>query len=125
IGCGHCNQCRRGAHNLCPNMKLCGFTRPGGMAELVNVPASALYVMPAGLAPPVAALAEPMAVCVRGVRLAGICLGETVAVLGAGSIGLLTILAARLAGAREVLVTARYPHQRELAAALGADAVFD
>lgn len=125
IGCGLCNHCRRGAHNLCPTVKLCGFTRPGGMAELVNVPADTLYVMPSSLPATVAALAEPMAVCVRGVRLAGIGLGETVAVLGAGSIGLLTILVARLAGAREVLVTARYPRQRELAGALGATAIFE
>ena len=125
MGCGHCNHCRRGAHNLCATVKLFGFTRPGGMAERLNVPADGLYVMPADMSPSVVALTEPLAVCVRGVRLGGITLGETVAVLGAGSIGLLTILAARQAGAREVLITARYPHQRELAETLGANAVFD
>jgi threonine dehydrogenase-like Zn-dependent dehydrogenase len=95
------------------------------MAELVNVPADGLYLLPAGLSGSTGALIEPMAVCVRGVRLAGIGLGDTVAVLGAGSIGLLSIVAAHAAGASEILVTARYPHQREVAAALGANAVFD
>lgn len=125
VGCGQCAFCRRGEHNLCPTLKLCGFTRPGGMAEFVNVPAAGLYPVAADIPPHVAALAEPMAVCVRGVRLGAIDLGERVAVLGCGSIGLLTIVAARAAGAGEVLATARYAHQRELALALGADAVFD
>jgi threonine dehydrogenase-like Zn-dependent dehydrogenase len=47
-----------------------------------------------------------------------------VAILGAGSIGLLSIIAARAAGASEILITARYPHQQALAHALGADGVF-
>jgi threonine dehydrogenase-like Zn-dependent dehydrogenase len=125
VPCGECGYCRRGVRNLCPSLKLCGFTRPGGLAELVHVPADALHPLPAALPAGVGALAEPMAVCVRGVRLAEIGLGDRVAVLGCGSIGALTVLAARAAGAAEVLATARYPHQREQALALGADAVFD
>ncbi len=124
VGCGQCGYCRRGLHNLCGTVKLCGFTRPGGMAEFLTVPADGLYPLPDDLPAPIAALAEPMAVCTRGVRLAGIGLGDRVAVLGGGSIGLLSIVAARAAGAAEVLVTARYDHQRELAATLGADHVF-
>lgn len=125
IGCGRCGPCRRGAFNLCADVRLCGFTRPGGMAEYFTVPATALHPVTAGLAPAVGALAEPMAVCVRGVRLGAVGLNERVAVLGCGSIGLLCVVAARAAGAGEVLVTARYPHQREQALALGADQVFE
>jgi L-iditol 2-dehydrogenase len=125
VGCGTCRYCRTGLHNLCPTLRLCGFTRPGGMAEFVTVPADGLYELPAGLPAHIGALAEPMAVCVRGARLAGLTAGERVAILGAGSIGLLTILAARAAGAGEVLITARHPHQQALARTLGADAVFD
>ncbi len=125
IGCGNCDHCRRGARNLCPTLKLCGFAVRGGMAELMIVPADLLYPLPTDLPAHVAALSEPMAVCVRGVRLAEIGLGDRVVVLGAGSIGLLTILAARDAGAREILITARHPHQRDMALALGADAAFD
>lgn len=124
IGCGQCGYCRRGAHNLCPNLKLCGFTRPGGMADYLCVPADSLFTLPAGLPAHVAALAEPMAVCVRGVRLAAIGPGDRVAILGSGSIGLLSIVAARSAGAAEIVATARYGHQRELALSLGADDVF-
>ncbi|MEQ8857889.1 MAG: alcohol dehydrogenase catalytic domain-containing protein [Pseudomonadales bacterium] len=125
LGCGQCGQCRRGLPNLCPTVKLCGFTRPGGMAEYLTVPADGLYLLPGDLPASVAALAEPMAVCTRGIRLAAIGLGDRVAVLGGGSIGLLSIVAARAAGAAEVLITARYEHQRELALALGADRVFN
>ena len=124
VACGRCDFCRRGLHNLCPSVKLCGFTRPGGMAEFLTVPADALYAVPDTLPAHVTALAEPMAVCVRGVRLAQLQLQERVAILGGGSIGLLTIAAARAAGAGEILVTARHPHQRDMALAFGADAVF-
>ena len=125
VPCGACDWCRRGLRNLCPDLKLCGFTRPGGLAEFVHVPADALHAVPDDLSPAVAALAEPMAVCVRGARLADIRPGDRVAILGAGTIGLLSILTARASGAGEILVSGRYPHQRELAAALGADAVFE
>jgi threonine dehydrogenase-like Zn-dependent dehydrogenase len=124
IGCGRCNQCLRGAFNLCPAVRLFGFARPGGMAELVQVPADNLHVLPEDLPAHVAALVEPVAVCVRGLRLADIDLGEKVAVLGCGSIGLISILLANSAGAGEVYATARYPHQQALARAFGATAVF-
>lgn len=125
VGCGQCRYCRTGLHNLCVQVRLCGFTRPGGMAEFLTVPADTLYSLPADVPASITALSEPMAVCVRGVRLARLDPGDRVAILGAGSIGLLTILAARAAGAREILITARHPHQQALARALGADAVFE
>jgi len=100
------------------------MTARGGMAEYVTVPAATLYALPVDLPPHIAALAEPSAVCVRALRLARLDLGERVAILGGGSIGLLSILCARAGGAGEVLITARYPHQQALARHLGADAVF-
>lgn len=123
-GCGRCQFCRRGLPNQCPEVRLFGFTRPGGMAEFLTVPGPGVYPVMPDLPPHVAALAEPMAVCVRGLRLAEIGMNDRVAILGGGTIGLLSILAARSAGAGEVLVTARYPHQQEFAAALGADRVY-
>ena len=122
--CGTCYQCLQGYHNRCADRQLIGVSRPGGMAEFVEVPASSLHVLPDRLDDNVAALTEPMAVCVRGVRLAHIDLGDRVAVLGAGTIGVLSVLAARDAGASEIYVTARYPHQADVARALGATEVF-
>jgi threonine dehydrogenase-like Zn-dependent dehydrogenase len=122
--CGECFECRSGHQNRCPQHRLFGVTARGGMAEYLCVPSTCLHVLPNDLNDNVAALAEPMAVCVRGIRLGQVGLGHRVAVLGAGTIGLLSVLAARDAGAGEIYVTARYPHQGELARALGATHVF-
>jgi L-iditol 2-dehydrogenase len=118
--CGSCFQCRTGRPNRCPQHRLFGVTARGGMTEYLCVPDNCLHDLPSGVSANVAALAEPMAVSVRGVRLGQVTLGSRVAVLGAGSVGLLAILAARAAGAREIFATARYPHQAERARALGA-----
>jgi threonine dehydrogenase-like Zn-dependent dehydrogenase len=122
--CGTCDACRRGLYNRCGKRRLLGFGRPGGFAEYVLAPAGRVHRLPAGLPVAAATLMEPFAVCVRGVRLAAIGFGSTVAILGAGSIGLLCIPLARAAGAREILVTARHPQQAAMARALGADGVF-
>jgi threonine dehydrogenase-like Zn-dependent dehydrogenase len=122
--CGHCFQCATGHRNRCAGHRLFGVTARGGMAEFLSVPADCLHALPADLDGNVAALAEPMAVCVRGTRRAGVELGDRVAVLGAGTIGLLSVLTAREAGASEVFITARHPHQRMLAQSLGATRVF-
>jgi threonine dehydrogenase-like Zn-dependent dehydrogenase len=71
-----------------------------------------------------AALAEPLAVCIRAVKRAGIALGDNVVVLGLSTIGLLSVGAARAAGAGLVLGIGRHPHQCERATAFGAHAVF-
>ena len=124
VACGSCHYCRVGRPNLCTTMILLGVTRPGALAESINVPARQLYSMAAGLTASQVALTEPLAVCVRAVRVGKVGLNDRVVIVGAGSIGLLCILAARAAGAGEVLITARHPHQQELARALGANRVF-
>ena len=122
--CGQCFHCSTGHHNRCERGRLFGISARGGMAEFLNVPARCLHPVGANLDIHVAALAEPMAVCVRGVRLGAVSPGDRVAVLGAGTIGLLSIVAARDAGAEDVVVTARHPHQAALAKALGASQTF-
>ena len=122
--CGGCACCRSGHYNRCAGAALFGIDRSGGFAEYVDVPAERLHPLPAELEVGVAALAEPLAVAVRAVRLARMDLGARVAVLGAGTIGLLSAAAARSAGAGSVHVTARHPQQAELARALGADETF-
>ncbi|MGE0622704.1 MAG: zinc-binding dehydrogenase [Pseudomonadales bacterium] len=124
LGCGHCHPCHTGRANLCGEVRLFGIALPGGLAEYVCVPEDLVHVLPAALSRSAAALSEPMAVCVRGARIGRIGLGDRVAIIGAGTIGLLSILTARHAGASEVLVTARHPHQQALARALGADRVY-
>ena len=122
--CGSCRHCDTGRYNRCRHRRLIGAGAPGGLAEQVLVPAHRLHPLPAGFDGHLAALSEPLAVCVRGVRLGNIGAAGRVAIIGAGSIGLLSICAARAAGAGEVLITARHPRQRELARHLGAHQVF-
>jgi 2-desacetyl-2-hydroxyethyl bacteriochlorophyllide A dehydrogenase len=119
-GCGTCAHCLIGNDNRCSARTLFGVTARGGMAEFMTIPANRVYALGDGLDPADGALAEPVAVCVRGVRLAGVGAGDRVAVLGAGTIGLVSCLAAVAAGAAEVFVSARHPFQKALAASFGA-----
>jgi threonine dehydrogenase-like Zn-dependent dehydrogenase len=84
------------------------------------VPAARVHPVPADLSAPVAALAEPMAVVVHALARGQLAAGQRVLVLGAGSVGLLALVAARRLGAGEVWMTARHSHQAALARALGA-----
>lgn len=120
VVCRHCHYCRTGRPQLCPRLRVIGLRRPGGFADRVAAPAYALFVVPDEIDWPLAALAEPTAVAVHAVRLAGVSLGARVLILGAGTLGLLCALAARVAGAAEVLVSARYAHQLAMARRLGA-----
>ncbi len=122
-GCGECPSCRSGQINLCPSVQLFGIHVPGGFAEHIAVPAARLHPVPAEIPVAVSALAEPLAVCVHGLRRGGLEPGQRVLVLGAGTIGLLGVLVARALGAGDVWVSARHDHQAELARALGASRV--
>lgn len=124
IACRACAACLRGQAPACGRLRLMGISTPGGLQEYLAVPAASVFPLPPGVAPELGALAEPLAVAVRAMNRARIAQGDRVVVLGAGTIGLLTLLLAREV-ANEVAITARYPHQRELALALGADAVFE
>jgi 2-desacetyl-2-hydroxyethyl bacteriochlorophyllide A dehydrogenase len=121
--CGRCDYCRKGQDAICPQLRFFGVHCHGGFAEFISVPARRLFRVPGDVEAAVAALAEPMAVAVHGLRLGGFEKGQRVLVLGAGTVGLLTTLAAKSLGAGEVILTARYPHQAELGRHLGAERV--
>ncbi len=118
--CGECTACRRGDETLCPRL----FPLlNGAYAEYLLVPERIarrnLLPVPAGLAPEVAALVEPLACCLHGVSRAEIGAGDTVAILGAGPIGLMLSACVADAGGRPVVVGGR-AERRELAAFFGA-----
>ncbi len=126
--CGDCEPCREGRDSICRDLQLYGLRRPGGFADAVVVPAHRLYRVPDGLRPALASLAEPFAVAVHGLRLCGADLARPpnrLLILGAGSIGLAVVAVARAWGFGDVAITARYPHQAELAKRLGAHRVID
>ncbi len=124
--CYHCEFCLSGHHNVCANLRfLSNPGHPGFFRELVNLPAVNFRPIPAGMSFEEAALAEPLAIAVHSLRLASICPGETVAVIGAGPIGLLTIAALRAAKAGRVWAVEPLAHRRELARGIGADAAVE
>ncbi len=127
LACGTCKRCRGGDYNLCRSMTFFGCTTPlGGMADRFVIPVDRLIPLPLSLGDLDAALVEPLSTPVHAVRLAGGDLtGTSVAILGAGTIGLLVLAAARDANAQRIAVCEPLPVKRELALRLGADAVFD
>jgi 2-desacetyl-2-hydroxyethyl bacteriochlorophyllide A dehydrogenase len=121
LSCGTCAACRRRRSEVCARLRLIGIDRDGGLAARLAVTADRLHPVPPGLAPRDAVLAEPLAVAVHAVRRSALRLGDTVVVVGAGPVGLLTALAARHAGAAHVYVAEPAPARRAVASALGFD----
>ncbi len=121
--CGTCPECRQGRHNLCENLASLGQMADGGLAERVVAPAYTFVKLPPELPLDLAALAEPLAVAVRGVRRAELCPGDHVLIMGAGTIGLMALLVARDAGAASVTVIEPRPSRALLARDMGADEV--
>ena len=124
FGCGRCPQCLTGVYNRCPQRTLLGVSARGGLAEYMTAPATSLHPLPDGVPPEEGSLVEPLAVCVRGARLGKVGLGDRVLILGAGTIGLLSVVTARAAGAAEMHITARHDRQREAAQMLGVAGVY-
>ena len=125
LPCLLCDQCRHGWPNVCANRRGLGMHLDGAYADAVVVPEDGLLLLPPDLPLPEAALIEPLAVAMHAVDITPFALLDTVAIVGAGSIGLLTLLAARLRGAGRVLVTDRSAHRLQMARALGATDAFD
>jgi len=123
--CTTCAFCRSGRPQLCPQLRLAGTNYSGGMAEYFTAQAGYVYPLPDSMSWPVAALSEPCAISLHGMKRAGIRRGQRVLVLGAGPIGLFAALVARDAGAGRIGITARYPQQAAAARALGVTDVFD
>lgn len=122
LSCGTCWWCVRGQTQLCPMLASLGLMGDGALAEVMIAPASMCAPFSTDVPIDHAALAEPLSVAVRAVRKAGVQLGSIVGVVGAGTVGLLTVQVARLSGASTILVVDRLKQRRDLAIKLGADA---
>jgi 2-desacetyl-2-hydroxyethyl bacteriochlorophyllide A dehydrogenase len=102
--CRACAWCRRGETNLCASYNEHGFTLPGGFAEYAVVRADLAHGFASALSFDAAALAEPFACVVHGVQRAKVEPGDTVVVVGPGTIGLLAVAWARLSQPARVVV---------------------
>ncbi len=135
--CMNCPFCIRGEYDLCYQHYRLDAARAGtapaggaslgagGYAPFARIGAARLMRVPDALDERQAASVEPAAVGVHAARLSGMKLGDRVAILGAGPIGLFTLQCAIAAGARRVAVAEPSPGRAALATAMGADAVFD
>jgi L-iditol 2-dehydrogenase len=130
VYCGKCFYCVRGQINLCENREVIGvstptFRRMGAFAEFVAVPSRIAYPLPDSMSYAHAAMIEAVSVAVHAVSLTPIALDDTVVVVGAGMIGLLTLQAVRRAGAGRVFVLDVDDSRLEMARGLGATQTFN
>ena len=134
ISCGGCTFCRRGLRNRCSNRQTLGYDQNGGLAERVLLPAALVGQGHAvALAPAVAAghqweraaLTEPTACVLNSLESCRFRAGASVAVIGAGPMGLLHVLLARALGAGSIVVAEPVAARRAAAEAVGADIVVD
>jgi len=126
ITCGRCYYCRMKERNFyCPNIRAVGVDVDGAFAEYVKVPAENVYAIPRRIPFEEAALIEPLACCLRGLDNVGIELGDTVAIVGVGPIGLLMIQLAKIWGAVKVYAIDLIRERLDLAKRLGADMTID
>ena len=125
IWCGRCAFCQRGLTNLCDHMVGVGVFRDGGFAARSVVPARAVYKISPAIAPEIAALAEPLAGVLSGMRKLGPIPGESALVLGAGPIGLLYTLLLAAAGVHPLIVAELSAYRAAQARELGADLVIN
>jgi 2-desacetyl-2-hydroxyethyl bacteriochlorophyllide A dehydrogenase len=125
VWCGSCAYCQRGLTNLCDRMEGIGIFRDGGLAAFSVVPARAVYTISATVRSEIAALAEPLADVLSGVRKLQPLPGESALVLGAGPIGLLYTLLLRAAGIRPLMVAEVSKYRAQWARDCGADVVIN
>jgi L-iditol 2-dehydrogenase len=120
VGCCSCEQCLAGSHHLCPQRTETGIAgRDGALASLLLFPSSAAHRVPDNVTAADAALIEPLAVAYRGVRSISERPEPSLAVVGAGTIGLLCALVARALGNPNVTIFETQPGRRDFAATLG------
>ncbi|MTT32636.1 alcohol dehydrogenase catalytic domain-containing protein [Terrilactibacillus sp. BCM23-1] len=119
LSCGSCDACRSGQYHVCNTLQLIGIDHHGGFAEYVSVPVHCLHKIPMTVTDEQAAVTEPVAVAIHTVRRSSLQIGDTVLILGAGPIGLLIGLAARNAGAGDIIISDISPFRLEKAKELG------
>jgi threonine dehydrogenase-like Zn-dependent dehydrogenase len=126
IGCGHCDRCISGRHNVCEDRFEIGIRGgfPGALAERLTVPVTALLALPDSVDDTAGAMVEPGGSALRSVHSAALAPGDRLLVLGNGTIGLLVAQFARAEGA-EVHLMGRSQRGFDFARALGFDGIWD
>jgi L-iditol 2-dehydrogenase len=119
--CGRCDLCQQGHPNLCRHLHFCGlYPDDGCLRESMVVPSRTCFPLPPDVDAEAGALLEPLGVALHAVDLAHLKVGQSVAVLGAGPIGLCIIQAAKLAGAGPIFASEKLPWRMQFAQKYGA-----
>jgi threonine 3-dehydrogenase len=124
VACGKCLQCRTGEAHICQFVKIIGVDADGAFAEYVKIPESNIWKLDPAIPQEYASILDPLGNAVHTV-LAGEIAAKTVAITGAGPIGLFSIAVARAVGAARVYVIEVNEHRRKIAKEMKADYVLD
>jgi L-iditol 2-dehydrogenase len=126
LPCGRCDTCLVGHQNLCPFVVFAGHGgHDGALREYLSWPSWALHPLPESFSPADGAMLEPLGVALHALDLGHLRIGASVAVIGAGPIGLLLVQAVRRSGASRIVVVEPLAHRREAALRFGADVALD
>lgn len=123
--CNACVYCRKTKVNLCEHTQTIGVSVDGGFAEYVKVNYANVFKLPDGIDFEEGAMAEPLACSCYGVENLDVKLGDTVAVIGAGAIGLMMVQLIKMQGAGKIIVTDINDYSLQMARDMGADLVFN
>jgi L-iditol 2-dehydrogenase len=126
ISCKECNFCLKGDINLCNSKIVLGTKEwPGSFAEFITAPEFTVYKLPDSLSNEEGVMVEPLAVAVHAVKKSQLTFTDTCVILGAGTIGLMTLLCAKTAGATNIIITDTIDYNLNVAKKMGADYVFN
>lgn len=126
-GCGGCLQCKNGFKNMCLKWEHIGLTCHGTFAEYLALPANLVHKMPDNMDFADAAFLEPLSLVVRSLEKAKLMVGETVTILGPGSLGMFHLQAFKAAGASKVIMVGLEQDRKrfDIAKDLGADHIIN
>ena len=118
--CGRCEMCEQGHPNLCRRLHFCGlYPDAGSLSQWMHVPAHTCFPVSDAISDAGAALLEPLGVALHATDLAKLRVADSVAILGAGTIGLLLLQTVRAAGAQPIFVVDQFPWRLAVAEELG------
>lgn len=123
VPCMECPDCRKGNYSLCKHYSFIGSRRFGSFAQFVALPAENTFVLNDSITFAQGALFEPSTVALHGLRCAQFVPGKRVAIIGAGTIGALTLQWCKIYGAKQVVMLNRSTSKLENSLRMGADAV--
>jgi threonine dehydrogenase-like Zn-dependent dehydrogenase len=123
--CGHCDMCRKGFIHLCTEKSGLWTKSNGGFADYALVAADLVHKIPSDMSAERAMFAEPLSCCLHGLSRMLVQPADRIAILGGGTIGLLTLLALKHSGGSHVTISEPVKAKRDLAIKLGADQVVD